>query len=143
MTKDAIISITGLQFETDVDEAIEVVSRGEYHFKNGKHFLTYEEFMEEENASSRCIMKISQNVVELTKKGASNVHMLFEKGSTNMTYYNTPYGELLLTITTQEIKLTEEEHQISLLLRYNLDMNYQHVSECELRVRVDAVAKEI
>lgn len=139
MTKNVIISITGLQFEAEADEAIEVVSRGEYHFQNGKHFLTYEELVEEECEVSRCIMKISERAVELNKRGASNVHMLFEKGSTNMTYYNTPYGELLLTITTRDIQITEEENHLSLLLHYNLDMNYQHVSECELRVEVEAV----
>lgn len=139
MTKNVIISITGLQFEAEADEAIEVVSRGEYHFQNGKHFLTYEELVEEENEVSRCIMKISGKAVELTKRGASNVHMLFEKGNTNMTYYNTPYGELLLTITTRDIQVTEQENKLSLLLHYNLDMNYQHISECELRVEVESV----
>ena len=139
MTKNVIISITGLQFEADADEAIEVVSRGEYYFRNGKHFLIYEELIEEEHEVSRCIMKISDRAVELTKHGASNVHMLFELGNTNMTYYNTPYGELLLTITTRDIQVKEEENHLSLVLHYNLDMNYQHVSECELRVEVEPV----
>ena len=139
MTKNVIISITGLQFEAEVDEAIEVVSRGEYHFRNGKHFLTYEELMEEEAAVNRCVMKISESGVELTKHGVSNVHMLFEKGNTNLTYYNTPYGELLLTIITKDIQIVEEENHLSLVLHYNLDMNYQHVSECELRVEVEAI----
>ena len=34
--------------------------------------------------------------MELTKKGAVNVHMIFEKNKKNITYYNTPYGSLLV-----------------------------------------------
>ncbi len=138
MKKNVIISITGLQFEAEEEDAIEVVSRGEYGFRNGKHFLHYEELMEEEAAVNRCVMKASEQSVELTKYGVSNVHMLFEKGKSNMTYYNTPYGEILLTINTKDIKIVQGENHLSMFISYDLDMNYQHVSECELRVEVES-----
>mgnify|MGYP001125801411 FL=1 len=35
MTKDVLITVSGLQFETQEDEAVEVVSRGENYFRNG------------------------------------------------------------------------------------------------------------
>ena len=56
-----------------------------------------------------------------------------------MTYYNTPYGDLMLGITTHKIRIKEEEQLLELSLQYAIDMNYQHVSECELSVRVEPV----
>lgn len=141
MTKDVLISVSGLQFETEEDQAVEVISRGEYYFKNGKHFLIYNELLEESAQTSKCIIKISNRAVEVSKKGAINVHMLFEKDVSNMTYYTTPIGDVLLEITTHEISWEEKEASMRLRLSYALDMNYQHVSECELTVRVDALGE--
>lgn len=137
MTKDVLITVSGLQFESETEDAVEVISRGEYYFRNGKHYLIYDELSEEEQAVSKCVLKISENIVELTKKGSINVHILFEEEKTNMTYYNTPYGDLMLGITTRGMELTETENRIELRLAYMLVMNYQHVSECELRVCVE------
>ena len=44
MTKDVLLSISGLQFaardEEDV-EPIEVITAGDYYKKNGKHYILY------------------------------------------------------------------------------------------------------
>lgn len=138
MTENVIVAISGLQYESE-DGAVEMMSRGTYHEKNGKHYITYEEVDEELHQVNRCLLKISENVVELTKRGPSNVHMLFEAGNSNMTYYNTPYGQLLMTITTKEIKSEYSESMISIQLMYSLDMNYQHVSECCLSIRIQSI----
>lgn len=139
MTKDVIITISGLQFEAEGNEPVEVISRGEYYFRNGKHFLVYEELSEEEQEISKCVLKISEHVVELTKKGSSNVHMLFEENMSNTTYYNTPYGQLVIGIATQAIEWRAGEEELELEIRYSLDMNYQYVSECELIVKARPV----
>ncbi len=139
MTKDVLITVSGLQFEVQEDEAVEVVSRGEYYFRNGKHFLVYDEPAVEEDGDSKCIIKISERSVEVSKKGLVNVHMLFEKDVSNMTYYTTPMGDILIEITTHEILWEEKEDMMYLKLTYALDMNYQHVSECELSIRVDSM----
>ena len=139
MTKDVLITVSGLQFETEEDEAVEVISRGEYYFRNGKHFLVYDEPTGDADENSKCVIKISKEAVEVNKKGAVNVHMLFEKDVSNMTYYTTLVGDMLIEITTHGIVWKEEEDSIYLKLTYALDMNYQHISECELTIRVDAV----
>ena len=139
MTKDVLITVSGLQFEMQEDEAVEVISRGEYYFKNGKHFLVYDEPVGDEDENSKCIIKISEHAVEVSKKGAINVHMLFEKDVSNMTYYTTPLGDILIEITTHEIVWEETEDSMYLRLTYGLDMNYQHISECELTVKVQGV----
>lgn len=141
MTKDVIISITGLQYEVSGGEAIEVISQGEYYYRNNKHFIKYEEVAEEDAAGGKLIqsiLKITPERVEMTKKGASNVHMLFELGKSHMTYYSTPYGDLMLGITTRSIEVTEEESLILVTLIYGLDINYEFVSDCTLTIKIRA-----
>ena len=80
MTKDVLLSIKGLQIgENEQNDTIEVISPGDYYFRNGKHFFMYEEVMEGQKESTRNMIKVRDNYMELTKKGAVNVHMIFEK----------------------------------------------------------------
>ena len=80
MTKDVLLSIKGLQIgENEQNDTIEVISPGDYYFRNGRHFFMYEEVMEGQKESTRNMIKVRDNYMELTKKGAVNVHMIFEK----------------------------------------------------------------
>lgn len=139
MTKEVIVSIAGLQYETEQEEAIEVISLGEYYFRNGKHFVLYDELLDQESAPDktvRCTLKISKNQVELTKKGEAASHMVFELGKSHMNYYTTPYGDLMIGVTTKSIEIVETEKEIMVELLYALDINYQYVSECNLTIKI-------
>lgn len=139
MDKEVLVSIAGLQFEIDQDEAMEVISPGEYYFKNNKHYVFYEEITEldnQESGISKARLKLSPDYIELTKKGFNNVSMIFEKDKKTMTYYQTPYGELLIGIQTTDIRLEEQEKEILVSIDYSLDINYSHVSDCNIVIKV-------
>ncbi|WP_066713367.1 DUF1934 domain-containing protein [Clostridium sp. Marseille-P299] len=139
MTKDVIVSIAGLQYEIGEEEAVEIISRGEYYYRNNKHYVRYEELTEEDGFPCKltnCTLKISNDKIDLMKKGASNVHMVFERGKSNLTYYNTPFGDLMLGIHTKTIDIKEEDSLIEVVLTYGLDINYGHVSDCTLNIKI-------
>ena len=47
MTKDVIVSISGLQMPAEGEaEPVEVITVGDYYQKNGKHYVLYEEVNE-------------------------------------------------------------------------------------------------
>ena len=62
--------------------------------------------------------------------------MIFINGQKHFACYETPFGELTLGMTTKSIKVTEENSQISAALRYDLEVNGAHMSECELDIEV-------
>lgn len=143
MTKDVIVSIKGLQFESDENEPVEVVSVGQYYRKNEKHYILYEEIVEEEQGYAEIMkntIKISENSLEVLKKGSNNTHMIFEENKKNTTYYNTPFGQLIIGIDTTGFKLVEKENMIGIKVRYNLEINYSHISDCEILIKI--IAKE-
>lgn len=136
MKKNVLVSISGLQYEIDKDEAVEVISAGDYYFRNGKHYVLYEESLEDIEGTSKCTIKIAEKQIDIIKNGANNVHMVFEENKKNSTLYNTPYGDLQVGIYTTLIKVTEEEDRIVVDIEYSLDINYAHVSDCQIQLKI-------
>lgn len=137
MTKDVLLSITGLRFDAEAEEAVEVINRGEYYFKNGKHYIIYDEISEEApNEITKCTVKLAGDKIEIIKNGDGHVHMSFELNKNNFSCYSTPFGDFMLGIKTTAIDLEESEGHISAQLRYDLDINYEHASCCNLKIEV-------
>ena len=72
MTKDVLVAVKGTQMfvqnEEDA-EPIETIMAGDYYNKNGKHYIIYEEVMEGFEGSTRNIVKLNKDSVDITKKG--------------------------------------------------------------------------
>ena len=136
MTKDVLVAISGLQFETQDNDAVEVITPGEYYLKGNKHYVLYEDVLEEDHTITKNTIKISENQIDILRKGAVSVHMTFEENKNNITYYNTPFGQLLIGINTYKIQKKIEENQIEITINYGLDVNYSHVSDCEITIHV-------
>ena len=60
MTKEVFVRLNGMQFSSDADrpEPVEVISRGTYAKKNGKHYIVYEEAVDESNQMVKNTVKI-------------------------------------------------------------------------------------
>lgn len=137
MTKDVIVSLSGLQFSEDgMNEPVEVITTGDYYNKNGRHYVVYDEIMEGFEGTTRNRIKFGENFLDITKKGVANVHMIFEKDRKNLTFYNTPFGNILIGVDARSIKLKEEEHSIEVLADYALEVNYKHLADCTIRMHI-------
>ena len=140
MSKDVLIHVRGLQMmETDdAQEPIEIVVPGQYYFRNGSHYLRYEEMLDDTAETTVNYIKMSPNGVEVRKQGQVNVHMVFEEGKKNKTFYNTPYGTLQMGISATGLELKESEDGIQMKVDYALDMNEEHVADCYLTVQAQS-----
>ena len=140
MNKDVLIHVRGLQMmETDdAQEPIEIVVPGQYYFRNGSHYLRYEEMLDDTAGTTVNYIKMSPNGVEVRKQGQVNVHMVFEEGKKNKTFYNTPYGTLQMGISATGLELKESEDGIQMKVDYALDMNEEHVADCYLTVQAQS-----
>ena len=140
MNKDVLIHVRGLQMmETDdAQEPIEIVVPGQYYFRNGSHYLRYEEMLDDTAETTVNYIKMSPNGVEVRKQGQVNVHMVFEEGKKNKTFYNTPYGTLQMGISATGLELKESEDGIQMKVDYALDMNEEHIADCYLTVQAQS-----
>ena len=116
MTKEVLLSISGLHYDmTGITEEdgteeenvpIEVITPASYYWKDGKHYVVYDEVVEGLPGTIRNKIRITDGrLLEIMKSGISNAHMVFEKDKINMAQYETPYGELLVGIHTKDMKV--------------------------------------
>lgn len=139
MTKDVLVSISGLQFaEERENEPVEIITAADYYKKNGKHYVIYDEVMEGFDGTTRNVIKLGEQSLDITKRGNTNVHMMFEKNKKNVTYYYTPYGSLLIGIDATKIDVTETESNIEVQVEYALEVNYQHMADCSIKMNIKA-----
>ena len=121
--------------DIDPKDPIEMVTIGTYYLRNGKHYILYDE-LSEDNEVTKNVLKIGSNSVELTRKGPQGSHMIFEEGKENLSYYDTPFGSLLMGVNTSSIDWMEEEEQMRLQVDYDLSVNSDHVSKCKIDVNI-------
>lgn len=116
------------------DEPIEIVVPGEYYFRNGSHYLRYEEMLEDHGDPTVNYIKISPKGMEVRKKGQVNTHMVFEQGKRNMAFYTTSFGTLEMGISATNLELKESDSRLDMKVNYSLDLNQEHVADCCLDI---------
>lgn len=142
MTQEVLLTLRGLQFDQREEDAdkVEIVTVGDYYKRNGKHYVVYEEVTEGFVQPTKNRLKFSEHMLELSRNGLVNVHMVFQEDKKNLTNYNTPFGQILIGIDTKKIQIEEHEDNIVVDVDYSLDVNYEFLSDCH--IRIDVCSKE-
>lgn len=138
MTKDVLIMVNGLRLEGNETDDIELVTPGTYYSKRGKDYILYDEYFQEIGEVTQCNIIIDNNKVDIIKHGSANVHMIFEKLKKHSSYYQTSFGSILVGFYTTDLKVKKEEDEIKIAIKYNLDINYNHISENDILIKVQA-----
>lgn len=150
MTKDVLVSISGRHVdmltgsETEAaegyevgDDSIEVVTPANYYCRNGKHYIIYEEVLEGSSETIRNKIKITgTDSVEIMKSGMASSHMVFEKNKKNLTYYRTPYGQMLVGVNTRNMEITVKDDKIAVFVDYELDVNHEPMADCKIKMNI-------
>lgn len=140
MTRDVLISISGMQMAEGDQDKVEVITAGDYFLKDGIHYILYDEIQEGVPGVTKNTIKIGCRGLDIMKRGSSKARMTFEKDKKSMSCYATPVGELMIGISTNDIQIEEKEDSLRVLVAYSLDINYQHVSDCNIVLDVHSKA---
>lgn len=138
MTKDVLIRIHGIQLADGSQDNLEMITSGSYYKKNEKHYIVYEEVLEGYKGTVKNVIRIQSDCMDIIKTGVTNVHMVFEQDKKRISCYSTPLGEFMVGLTTKTIVLDEEEDKINAKVNYSLELNHEHVSECNIQVEVQS-----
>lgn len=120
------LTLIGHQRDSAGEETItKSTATAEYYEKNGTLYLLYDENLEcsetvteiqknnedaaeipkNSNTVVHNRIKCKDNLLEVTRIGTINTHMVFESGKEHMTDYATPYGCLRLGILTHSLEI--------------------------------------
>lgn len=137
MTKEVIAAIRGLHFSLeDGMDKMETITPAEYFYRGGCHYLIYEDVEEGSGQKTKNLLKWKPHLAELTRKGAIDVHMVFEEQKKNIARYATPFGTVMIGIDTSKVDMSEEPEKIILSVEYALDLNYERFATCNINVEI-------
>lgn len=137
MAEEVIVSIKGLQMAGgESNESVELISSGTHRMEKECHVIEYDEVDEENQEITNVTILLSKGHVEILKAGQSNVQMIFEENQKTTSCYKTPYGDLMVGLDTSKIKMLEEDDAIGVMLEYGLDMNYNHIADCTITMKI-------
>ncbi len=131
-----IVEVKGTQTVGDMSDTMEVVTPGTYNYKNGICYVLYQEYNEETKQPIKNMIKVTDDSVELVKRGEYNVNMVFGGEGENLSYYNTPYGQILIGIITESIKINGDDDKVVISIEYKLTMNGEHASDNRIEITV-------
>lgn len=137
MTKDIILTISGLhETDGDSDTPIETMTPAQYYFKNGKHYVVYDEIIEGLEGALKSTIKFTEDQVELIRNGAASTRMVFQPGQENMIIYQTPMGPLSISLYTEDITADIGEERMNLKIDYSLKTEGIVVSESTVNIEI-------
>ena len=137
MTKEVEVSISGVQKYVDhQDDDLKTIAKGEYYYRNGWHYILYEERSEGFTEATKSMLKLKEGVLEMTKKGLINTGMVFERGRDTVSRYKTPFGEMQLGIRTNDLCVIEGDDVIRAKVSYDLEAEGRHMAECVIEVMI-------
>ena len=138
MTKQVQVRIEGRQLQ-DKDQPIVTDTIGVYNATNGKHYIRYDEKLQESNAISKNMIKITADKVLLTKKLSQTQEMEFNLNKVTRAAVHTPYGNLMLEVKTDTIRLTEETDSIEVFMEYSLSSEGDFLSDNSITITITSV----
>ena len=142
-SKKAVVYVTGMQFSQDIvdgEDTIENVMPGSCQKIGDFYYIKYEEMQEGFTEKTDVLLKAKPGYLEMIKKGLINVNMIIEADETHQTNYTTPFGNLLFSVRGKNIAVSGDEKGIHVRARYSMDVNYEFLSENDIRIEANYIA---
>ncbi|WMJ79696.1 DUF1934 domain-containing protein [Clostridium sp. MB40-C1] len=121
MGKKAIISVGSKQIGNE-DEAIEIVTQGEFYEKENCYYAVYEESELSGMEGTTTTLRIKPNEFSLIRMGTTNAKMKFKHNVKNVSMYDTPYGTLELYIDTKKLNIDVNENGGKVYIDYDMSL---------------------
>ena len=125
--------------QTDLgeDATTELIAGAAYYYRNGKHYILPSAVGDPESGEqSGNTIKIGEDRVDVIRRGAGKVHMVFEKEKQISSQYHTPAGVIQMEIVTSRLRTRQEGENIETEIVYDLHMNDVFISECRVVIRL-------
>lgn len=137
MEKKVIISVKGIQnIEGETGEDIELITEGEYRYRNGSGSFWYEESEITGMEGTITEFRFTPTKVTITRKGNIVSRMEFVVGKQNVFLYETPYGSASMGVDTHKITNSLSEHGGELDIDYSLHFDRMMVSQNRFLVKI-------
>ncbi len=135
--KQVYVEINGHVTAGGDTDKMNYCTEGHFYKKSGKYYINYPEgeLIGREKCSTT--LKISPDgVITMLRSGEANTRMVFEKGQCHISCYETPFGNLTVSVTANDVSVNMDEDGGKLDIDYNLSINNISHSHNLLSVKV-------
>ncbi len=123
MTRQVWLTIIGEQTDEDGDrEKNALQCKASYEYREGIHYLEYDEIDEEGKLTSHAKLQLGADAVTLIRDGELCSVMYFRSGKEMRGKYSTPFGEIPMSVRTKKISLLENGDKVHGRIFYDLIM---------------------
>ncbi len=135
--KQVYVEINGNVTADGDTDRMSYSTEGQLYKRSGKFYINYPEgeLLGREKCSTT--LKVAPDgVVTMLRSGEAHTRMVFEAGRCHMSCYETPFGNLTVSVATNEVKVDMSEDGGKLDIDYNLTINNTSHSRNRLSIKV-------
>lgn len=133
------LSITGrTKHKEGMEDVIELVTAGEIYRKSNNDYIIYDETEVSGMEGTTTTLEIDGQKMSIMRLGSTNSHMTFEAGKKNFNTYETPYGDMVMSIYTSnlDIDYDNDDQPVDIRVDYNVEIKGLMKTTNELNIHV-------
>ena len=137
MKPEVQVTITGEHcIEGQWQEPVVTVAKGKYIFRNEAHYLQYSEQDADTGAGIRSVVRFTQEMLRVSRKGALGSELEFIPGKRTLGVYTTGAGTVSMEMQTEKLLLSLEEDAMEITAEYILMAGDSQMQRSRVRIRI-------
>ena len=133
MEKEVLITINGTHTDSDnITDTVSLEVEGQYFVRGEFTYIIYEERVEGSDEIIKSMIKLHDDCVVVTKRGAVDSSMVYKLGEDTFNHYATPFGVLKMDIHTDEIMIIESGDRIDITIEYYMATKGSRITTCSM-----------
>lgn len=121
MEYKALISVKTKQSIDGEYETIELITEGKFFKEDNRYMAEYEESEISGMEGTKTTLKIEDNSLTIIRRGTTNSNLVFKKGVSDRSIYNTPFGSLEVLIKPTKVDIDVNEKGGKVELEYRME----------------------
>lgn len=121
MNEERLLKIIDISSDGVDTDKVEMETTCIYYGTPDNYTVEFDEIFAEDMKSHTVLRVKNGECAHLLRRGSINTELIIEKGKRHNCAYATPYGELMVGITAQEISSEAKEDSLRLKMNYTID----------------------
>lgn len=141
--KQVVLFVRGTQYYDGIEpEETELITEGVMvDGGDGAIVLEYQETELTGMEGTTTRFTVQGDTVVLTREGSVNSQMIFQRGKRNSSVYETPWGTMMVDISTASLKYRLDAHGGIMEIQYTIAVDHQITGMNQFKIRVREITR--
>lgn len=137
MGKQVKIRVQGMQTGKEGEEIV-TQTEGMMQYKAPFYYVSYEEKLDTESDTlAKTVLKFSDKMLRVTRKGIVESVLEFEEGSLHNSLYMTQLGNFDVLLNTRQLSIQNENDVIHIEVEYQIGLNGMVPTDGRIEIQIE------